>query len=297
MAAVREAAPLPTVHSYLDYRKFLAEWLEAKQAVTPGYTLSRFSRKAGCSYSHVRNVFAGERKLLPPQLDGFIHALKLNPEDAEFFTILVRYQQSPSLLERAQLLQIISGTRKVREARPLEGEIFRYLSRLSYAALYELSFSPEFQEDPQWISGVLGISSTEAQEALRDLIAVGLLVRAEDGVVRPRIAVLKTPPGLKDAALFTIHDKGLEAAEEALGGPTEDRHFYAAVSPVPSTLVGALRQAVAGFHDRTNALLAEFQAERFADGNDDENVRSVYQVQVQLVPVSTIVPASDDGTD
>lgn len=296
MAAVREAAPLPLVHSYLDFRKFLTEWLEVKQAFTPGYTLSRFARKAGCSYSHVRNVFAGERKLLPPQLDGFIHALRLSPEEAEFFTILVRYQQSPSLLERAQLLQIISGTRKVREARPLEGEVFRYLSRLSYAALYELSFSPEFQEDPQWIATVLGITPPEAQEALRDLIAVGLLLRSDEGVLRPRIAVLKTPPGLKDAALFTIHDKGLEAAEEALDGPQEDRHYYAAVSAVPQSLVGTLKQVVANFQDRTNALLAEFQAEG-APETSDAHLRSVYQVQVQLVPVTAVVPAADDTAD
>lgn len=296
MAAVREAAPLPTVHSYLDFRKFLSEWLEAKQAITPGYTLSRFARKAECSYSHVRNVFAGERKLLPPQLDGFIHALRLNPEDAEFFTILVRYQQSPSLLERAQLLQIISGTRKVREARPLEGEVFRYLSRLSYAALYELSFSPEFQEDPQWIATVLGIAPVEAQEALRDLIAVGLLIVSPEGTLRPKNAVLKTPPGLQDAALFTVHDKGLEAAEEAIDGPSVDRHFYAAVSAVPHTLTGSLRQAVVAFHDRTNALLAEFQAESAAAAADVSH-RSVYQVQVQLVPVSAVVPTADDTAD
>jgi len=296
MDSVREAAPLPVVYSFLDFRKFLEEWLAAKQAVTPGYTLSRFARKAGCSYSHVRNVFAGERKLLPPQLDGFVHALRLNPEEAEFFTILVRYHQSPSLLERAQLLQIISGTRKVREARPLEGEIFRYLSRLSYAALYELSFSPEFREDPTWIGQALGITPTEAQEALRDLVAVGLLIRDETSTIRPKNAVLRTPPGLQDAALFTFHDKGLEAAEDALDGPSEERHFYVAVSALPHTLMPSVRQAVANFHQRTDALLAEFQAQG-PPLSEEAHQRSVYQVQVQFVPVTAVVPPSDGTLD
>lgn len=296
MPALREAAPLPAVYGYLDFRKFLAEWLEAKQAITPGYTLSRFARKAGCSYSHVRNVFAGERKLLPPQLDGFIHALRLIPEEAEFFTILVRYQQSPSLLERAQLLQIISGTRKVREARPLEGEIFRYLSRLSYAALYELSFSPEFREDPEWIGSTLGIPTSEAQDALRDLVAVGLLVHEGSSGIRPMSAVLKTPPGLQDAAQLTFHDKGLEAADEALLGPPEDRHFYAAVSAAPHTMTPLLRQAVNSFYERAGALLAQFQAES-SPASPKASHRSVYQVQIQLVPVTTVVPAADESAD
>lgn len=296
MPAAREAAPLPSPYSHLDFRKFLAEWLEAKQAITPGYTLSRFARKAGCSYSHVRNVFAGERKLLPPQLDGFINALKLNSDEAEFFTILVRYQQSPSLLERAQLLQIISGTRRVREARPLEGEAFRYLSRLSYAALYELSFSPEFREDGQWIASTLGITPTEATEALRDLVAVGLLVRENGGPARPMAAILKTPPDLKDLALFTFHDKGLESAEEAVDGPPDDRHFYTVVSAVPHTVVPALRQAVQNFYTRTGALLAEFQATASTEA-PNESSRAVYQVQAQLVPVSHKISSDDDPSE
>lgn len=294
MSAASNAAPPTSVFSHLDFREYLKAWLEARQASTPGYTLSRFARKAGCSYSHVRNVFSGDRKLLPPQLDGFIHALRLNSDEAEFFTILVRYQQSPSLLERAQLLQIISGMPKVRNARPLEGEAFEYLSRLSYGALYELAFSPDFREDPDWIGRMLGIPPDEAGVALVDLKRVGLLLpQADGGPARPGFAVLKTPPDVHGAAMLMLHDRGLEAAERALSAPNDQQHFFNIVAPIPGTMVEKMRESVSTIQARTTALLAELQHLE-ATNPSDGTPQTVFAVQVQLVPVTkTTVPQQD----
>ena len=296
MPAAPNAAKLPSVFSYLDFREYLKAWLGTRQSSTSGYTLSRFARKAGCSYSHVRNVFSGDRKLLPPQLDGFIHALRLNSEEAEFFTILVRYQQSPSLLERAQLLQIISGMPKVRNARPLEGEAFEYLSRLSYVVLYELAFSPDFREDPAWIGQTIGISSAEAATALVDLKRVGLLVPQGDGPARPGYAVLKTPPDVHGAAMLMLHDGSLEAADRALSQSNEQQHFFNIVAPVPHTMVDQLREAVASIQLRTGALLAELQDAEVPSEAEDAP-QTVFSVQVQLVPVTQIVSQVNEPQD
>lgn len=285
------ANPQPSVYGYLDFRMFLNDWLVAKQANTPGYTLSRFARKAACSYSHVRNVYAGERKLLPPQLEGFIAALKLSAEESEFFTLLVRYQQSPSLLERAQLLQIISGTLRFRDARPLEGEGFLCLARLSYAAVYELAFSPDFRPDAAWVATTLNLPESEAASALRDLLAVGMLVTDAENVVRPAHAVLKTAPELKEIAWVMYYENGLDAATAALDQPRPDQHFYAATAAVPSSLVDELRDRTEAFQRRTGTLLAELQSQASREGAENH---TVYQVQVQLLPVTQVIPPESE---
>jgi uncharacterized protein (TIGR02147 family) len=291
MAAVN--AELPTVFTYLDYRAYLRSWFDVRQEVTPGYTWSRFARMAGCSPSHLHNVLQGERDLLPPYVEGFCRALKLQFEEAEFFNLLVRYQQSGTLLERAQVLQQIAGILRFQEAHPLEGAAFLCMSRLTHLALYELAFLPEFREDPAWIGEALSIHPSEAESALDALKSAGLLVtQPGGGVLRPAHAFLATAEEVAEPVMVLLYEQAMEAAQAAVSGPAEDRTFFATVGAIHDDEVPRFRAAVDGFHRRANAVLADLQAEGTAGNGPAPDV--VYTVQVQLLPVTRVLGAEDD---
>lgn len=286
---------LPSVYQYLDYRLFLQQWLEAKQKATPGYTLSRFARKADCSYSHARNVLHKERDLHPPQLDGFIAALRLSNEEAEFFTLLVRYQQSESLLERAQTLQAITGSQRCREARPEQTEGFLALARLSCSAVYELAFSPDFLESPTWIADQLGVSVQEAESALNDLIAVKLLIAEPGERLQPAHPVLRADPKVRFSAMQVLQAAGIEAAEPALLGPGDTNHFYGVAGAIPSSAVPKLRASANQLYNHLGAVIDGARSKLGEAGpNSPDLPGDVYQVQIQVFPVAK--PVSSDAS-
>lgn len=282
---------LPTVFAFTDHRAFLNRWLEVKQQISQGYTVSRFARMAGCSPSHVRNVLHGERDLLPPYVDGFARALRLEADDAEFFTLLVRYAQASTLSERAYLLQQIAGTLRFRDAHPLEGVQFLSLARLSHVAVYELSSLPAFREDPAWIAEVLDLSPAEASAALAELRAAGMLVPRADGTHRAAFPFNATANEVAAPALVLLHDRGMEVAVNAAAGSPEDRLYFTAVGGVASSLVPELRAAVDRFHARADSLMAEIQASDARDHAPD----TVLLMAVQLVPVSRPLTGSASG--
>lgn len=279
-------APLPSVHAYVDYRKFLSEWLEAKQDAIPGYTLSRFARSARCSASHVRNVLSRERDLLPPFVDTFCRALKLSREETEFFTLLVRYQQAPTVLERAHLFQQVAGAQQLRSANTLEGAQLSCLARLSHVAVYELSFLPEFREDPRWIADVLGVPCEDVVEGLEALQAAQLLVRKDDGRLRAAYPVNVTKPGMESPAVALFHERSMETAQATLNNSARDCCCISVVVPIGHRLVPALRDAVHQFYLRTGSLVAQMQTEA-AEGKSAPP-DAVYLLQAQLVPMTPI---------
>ena len=278
--------PTPLVFGFTDYRDYLNKWMVERHAQVPGYTIARFARMAGCSPSHVRNVLTGDRDLNPPYVDGFIRALRLAREDAEFFTLLVRYSQAETILERACLLQQIAGTLRFQQAHPLDGVQLLHLTRLSHVAVYELSLLPEFREDPAWISDVLSITEPEARAAVAELRSVALLVEGPDGVARAAFPFNATPAEIASPAVALFHDRAMELAAANADGPAEDRRYFAAVGGVPGSLVPDLRAAVDRFHRRIDHLMAELQAPTQTDGATSPPPDTVYLVQVQLVPVA-----------
>ena len=95
---------MPRVVDYRDYRKFLADYYVYKKQTTCFFSYRYFSLKAGISSpSFFKKVVDGERNLTLSVMEKFCIALKLSPDDADFFRTLVRYNQAKSDEERDSL--------------------------------------------------------------------------------------------------------------------------------------------------------------------------------------------------
>ena len=296
MDSHRSNLDLPEVFTYLDYRVYLNHWLESRKATSTRYTLSMFARLAGCTASHCRNVFDSVRDLLPPYVDGFIRALHLDEDEAEFFTLLVRHNQAPTHADKARVMEQISGLRRFREARPLQGEQFLCLARPAYVAIYELARCAGFHEDPAWIASTLRpqITATEASSALADLQAVNLLIRNEAGRLVPASQFLATGRDVRDPAAIRFHEAVLDLVQQASAdGPRPDRSFSLAVAALPSSRLESVREAVTRFHHRLDAILANVQAESIAADHRLGGPDVIYQFSVQLFPVSEVIPPAE----
>lgn len=278
----------PDIHAYLDYRRYLRDWFDARKAGNPRFSHRLFARKAGqSSPSLLLHVIERKRNLTPATTEAFAKAMDLAPAEAEFFSALVALDQAETFEDRNRAFERVRATRRFREARRLEGEGVEYLSRWYYAAVRELASCAEFRPDPEWIAATLRprITPAQARGALELLLSLGLLKQEEDGSVVPAEASIVTPHEVSGLAAGNYHAAMIERARESIGQyKAAERHYCAVTVAVPLSLVPRLKRELDAFQERILDL---------CDGADPPRER-VYQVNLQLVPLSAPLPSEEE---
>ncbi len=274
------SSDLPNIFEYLDFRRFLEDWFQAKKALNPKFSYRMFARLAGQkSPSLLHHVVRGERNLTPATTRAFSQAMKLTAPEAGFFEVLVRLGQASADPERKEAWEQIAATKRFREARTLEGAGFEYVSRWYYPAIRELALRPDFKDDPAWIAETLRprISRREATRALQTLFTLGLLARDDDGRVAHAEATVVTPHEFRSLAAYSYHHGMLERAREAIEEvAAEERQFGGLTVAIGAHLVPRLKDEITRFYERILNLCDE----------DPGPADRVYQVNLQLFPLS-----------
>ncbi len=280
-----DEAQEPNVFAYLDYRRFLADWFEARKATNPRFSHRLFARLAGQkSPSLLLAVIQGKRNLTEATATAFARAMKLRGEQAAFFATLIRLDQAEGTDERNDAWRKVSASRRFRQARALEGQAFEYLSQWYFVATRELALLPGFQPDARWVAARLRpkVSVAEAQRALDALFELGMLQQTEQGVVAAEPTVV-TPHEVAGLAARNYHRGMLELARDSIERFTpEQRHLGAATVGVSESLLPQLKAELAAFQERVLDL---------CDSSASDADR-VYQVHLALFPLT--VPLEDD---
>ncbi len=105
----------PNLSTYLDYRIYLADFLEYKQSLKLGirkYSASDFAAAADLkSPQYLKLIIARQRNLSDDGALKFCKALGLNKEGSNEFLLLVQYNQATQPKERYDYLQKLSEHR------------------------------------------------------------------------------------------------------------------------------------------------------------------------------------------
>lgn len=274
--------PDPT--SYLDYRSFLRDWYTFKKQENPRFSHRMFVRLAKMkSPSSILQIMDGRRNLSPTTCKQLIRAMDLEGEEAQFFRLLVDFDQAETPADKDAAYQGISATRRFRQAHRIEGESYRCLSRWYYPAIHELAQRPDFREDPSWIAAQTqpSITAEQAQEAVAELQSLGMLKPDEKGRLRPADGSLVTQQQVTGLATHNYHRGMSGLAQEAVSRfPSQERHMLGLTVAIPSSLVPQLKAELNAFQARLLDLCDASEAD----------AEQVYQLNLQLFPLSKPTP-------
>lgn len=93
-----------SIMGHVDYREFLKLTYERLKEHRPQFSYRYFAKKAGLrSPAFFKMVIDGERNLTPKTTEKFILGLGLHGSEADYFQILVRYNQAKKDSERNRL--------------------------------------------------------------------------------------------------------------------------------------------------------------------------------------------------
>jgi uncharacterized protein (TIGR02147 family) len=207
------------VFQYLDYRAYLRDWYRAHNKDGRSFSFRAFARRAGLkSPNYLKLVMDGERNLTAQTAERFAKGLGLEHEGAGYFIDLVAFNQASTQTERNKQYARLTSFRGYKKAHKIDLAHAAYHSAWYMPAIREMAASPHVDTDPDWIAEQLlpPITRVEAQRAIETLIALGLLVRDEDGRLRQVDELVSTGPEIQGLHIANYHRAMMERAAASI---------------------------------------------------------------------------------
>lgn len=195
---------------------YLASELARRIAYNGNYSMRSFARDLGLAPSHLSNFFNGKSGFSKNRALDIAQKLNWDQVKSNRFVKLVESEYS-----RAKIVKIVA--KEELEILPLEmvkkgnlsEERFKFISHWYHLAILELYNLTDFKLNSEYISEKLGISKNTAEEALKRLIELKLLIK-KNGRLIPSDDYTMVGDNYPSAAIRIFHNEILTKAQKAI---------------------------------------------------------------------------------
>ncbi len=276
---------MQSIYEYIDYRKFICDWLAAKKKENSAYSYRFVAARTGFkSAGHLNLVLKGKVNLSFKYIDSFIRLLGLRRREAEYFQAIVLYAHAKNHEEKKRHFEKMISFKQFRATR-VEAERYEFFETWYYTAvLFALDILP-FKDDYKTLSKLLtpGISVDEAKKAIEVLHRLGMITRNAQGVWQRVDKFLTTGTDTPTVAVSSFIENTMDLAKQALHQmPRAERNISWATVSVSKE----------GFEKIQEEIRAMRRQILQIAGEDDAPDR-VYHFNINFFPLSK--PRKRDG--
>jgi uncharacterized protein (TIGR02147 family) len=267
-----------SIFSYTDYRKYLADALMEHKRVNPHFSYRFIARRLDLKSAAFFNFVVTGRKKLPEVLVPKIADLfKLNEKEREYFSLLVKFNHCGENGEREELLRRLDGLKRGKRARHLQPDHYRIFTQWYYVAIRELLRIIDFTDDYHDLATSLEpkITTREARAAIRTLERIGLIVRGDDGILRPVESQITTGEAWESELIKSLQIRFADMGKNAIITVPRHRRDF-------SNLTFCASEATMRRISRDITLLRQ---KILSMVDDDSAADTVYQCNLQLFPI------------
>lgn len=213
------APQISSLFEFADFRKFLEDYQGRRQALDKSFTRSKFCKELGLpnTRSFFNDIIKGSRPLSKTYVERFILALNMNEEEAQYFRVLVDFNQSELPRERELLFdQLVSLNRTPsRFVSPDEYEFYRQWHHTTVFSLLDVL---DFTDDYQGLAKRIfpAITAAQARESVALLGKLGLIRRTEDGFWKPTAKTLDSGSYVQNELVRQYQLQCLELSKRAM---------------------------------------------------------------------------------
>jgi uncharacterized protein (TIGR02147 family) len=278
MKSKRMNVPVFVFESHLD---FIREWYSYARRF--GLTQREFLLRAGIkAQAFLSDVMNGRKKIGRSHIDGFVRALELTGDEAEYFGLLVEKELCRTPAERVAATERLATVRKRHLGALLPSRTHEYFASWRYPVVREYLVARGAPVTAKEVAADLinlHLSIQEAAQALSKLTAWELAAFDETtGCYSATDRSVITYQTMPHAVVNDVKRELMEAAVHAMEEmPSAERHASMAVRGMSSALFEA-------FCARIDDLRQEFLA-RSGDRNDADLVAAL---TIQLFPVMRV---------
>jgi len=290
--------PVPQVSDYMDFRSYLASFLDYKRKLTASdirpYNYAAFSAGANIkSPNYLKMIIEGRRNLSGEMVLKFAKALGLNKEATEDFELLVSYGQATDPADRNMFLKKLSEHRV--QAKLKSGEIDKktWEKIPSWAAwvIYAMVDQEGVKYDTKTLKELLRgkASEDEIEQALQSLFSAGELVQdPETGEVRKARALIESAEDVPVALVRKLQAQLMYLGLESLYQDAANEREFGTLT------LSLTKQEFEEIKFKLRQMRKQINKDNSIARTSSKGEK-VYQLNIQLFPVTNAVNATKDS--
>lgn len=270
---------LPNIYEYNDFRKYLSEYQKERQSIDRKFNKSNVSKLIGLpnTRSYFTDVLKG-KTVTKSFIERFIGVLELDEDEAQYFRVLVKFNQAENSSEREiyfeQLISLNKTPKKV-----LDKRIYLYYKNWYTSAIRAILNIYDFNGNYKNLAQKVfpNITTKQAKESLELLVKLNLVSKNRDGFYKPTDNSISTPEYVKHELIKQYQMKCLDLAKTAI---IKNRS-------IPQTIATNMLSVSDEGYKRIEKKIHKFRAEiRSLVHKDESKAEKVYQLNVLLFPNS-----------
>ncbi|MBN1578712.1 MAG: TIGR02147 family protein [Chitinispirillaceae bacterium] len=272
------------IYSYADYRLYLKDYYTFHKAENPAFSYRYLARKAGVNSSaFFKFIIEGKRNLTKQTVLKIAAALKFDENEREYFENLVFFNQAETVKERDHFFSRLVQQQKVKKAARIGEDYYEYFSAWHHCVIRELVAMIDFNDNWELLGKLVKprISAKQAKQSVELLLKLGFLEK-NNGRYKQTEPVVSTGYGIKAHQVVRFQIEMLKNAIEAFTGSDESQRLNS------STTFGISGALYAQFI----AMIRDFRLKLMELARNDRNPEMVYQLNLNLFPVSERVDDS-----
>ncbi len=248
----------PDLFQSLEYRVYLAEYVDWRQKNNRKFSKRAFSQKYFGSTALLYSVIAGNRDLGPKMRLRCAAALDLNEKENSFFDFLVQHNQAKTELERNFLFDKLS---KFRNSKPwvVRENQHKYYTKWYYAVIFNYIGLDLKKSRAAEIAKEIypPISEKEVQESIDLLLELEMIRKSETGYVLTKNHLISGDAFRGEIALDynrQIHQISHDLVQD---GFKKFKAFNTQVLTVSDASLKTIREKVASLDDEIQEIVAK----------------------------------------
>lgn len=267
----------PDLFSFSDYREFLRLYYEHRRQGQPSFSYRFMSSRLEIDPGQLSRILQGKLHLPQRALAATLKLCRFNPREAAFFEELVRLGRCRNADESARCRERLEALRSV-TSRELSARSEGFYGHWRHAVIRALVGFVDASGDGRHLGKLClpAQSGEDAAASVRLLEETGLVVRDQEGRLRPTDPHVVPGDGVSSAVLRRWHGQSLDLAVQSLELFGPDRRDVSTLTVALSSKdLGIVRGWIADLRRQVKALAGAV-----------DSPSQVVDVCVQVFPVA-----------
>ncbi len=274
------------IDNYMDYRQLLNDYYSEMKQKRPTFSYQSFSNMANIkSRGFLYNVIQGKRNLTKAHVLGIIKVMKLKKNEADYFDNLVSFNDADNSEEKKfyfeKLSSIKSKGTKAWENQKIRNDQYEFYSKLHHSIIRSLIGMHTFKDDYEWLvkNIIPKVTIKQVKDSIKILEKLGFIEKNDqDNTYSITNRFISTDSEVKSLAILNYHkESALHAVQCITQYPPTKRN-------ISGVMVGISENGYKRICDE----IEKFRELIIEIAKEDSNTSSVYQLNLQLLPMSKI---------
>jgi uncharacterized protein (TIGR02147 family) len=279
MSRYKIGETIKKIFSYDNYRSFLNDYFSEQKTLRKAFTQRFFAQKAGFnSHNFCPLVIKGVRNLSLESIEKIVEAIPLKGIAADYFRVLVRYNQAESFDDKQEEFKHLKALREKTKFHRLDDGSFPFFSRWYMPVVRVLAACSNWGGDFRKLAQMVypPITMDEARSAVKDLVEIKLLIDKGNGryaLSADKLTTEGMPPIIRNK---NRHEILLQSIYNTEALPPDQRYLaYSTLGTSEKTF-----KKITEYLDTVRLNIIDMVMA-------DDTVEKTYELNINMVPFSS----------